>query len=458
MKHSISLRFLSSLLFVPLLAAGLVLTGCDSGGSTSGEDDREDDDVEVPSSYTFDSRFVDGESAVAYPGQVTRNLLMADLKTLTDGRGPNGSPSQSDLFDRYEYDSQDLDILLSTDPAPNHDQYNDIATGKSLSGKATAPYSNEALIGIGNVSKGEGDGSTFSGDATADDVIREYFEQIASNYANGQSAPDAYTTDEGVDMSQFTNKLILGAVAYSQGTDKYLDDVLNTSDSPNGQDGDNPYSTLGHTFDEGFGYFGAPREFNAFFDSGGIDGALDRDGDGEIDLESEYVYTWADYAYDRGSVGGDFHTEAFDAFLKGRTAIVNEAAESEIRGHAADAREAWEKVVAANVVHYLNSMEADVESGLSDSEVNNRSNEAFNTHWAEAKVFVWTLQYNPTGVATSDGLDLQALHNTLGGAPPYDEYAENGASGVKQNVTEPAKQAIQDAFDDPAFDNALSDW
>ena len=314
MQRSTPSRLVSLLVLGPLLAAGLILTGCDSSGSMDGGETDGSDDIEVPSSYTFDSRFVDGERAVAYPGQVTRNLLMADLKTLTDGRG-SSVPSKSDLMDRYEYDSQDLNILLSTDPAPNHDQYNEIATGKSLSGKATAPYSDEALIGIGEVSKGEGDGSTFSGDATADDVIREYFDQIAQNYANGQEAPNAYTTDEGVDMSQFTNKLILGAVAYSQGTDKYLGDVLNTSDSPNSQDGDNPYSTLGHTFDEGFGYFGAPREFNAFFDDSGIDGALDRNGDGEIDLESEYTYTWADYAYDRGSVGGDFHTEAFNAFL-----------------------------------------------------------------------------------------------------------------------------------------------
>ena len=457
MQRSTPSRLVSLLVLGPLLAAGLVLTGCDSNGSMDGGGNDGSDNIEVPSSYAFDSRFVDGESAVAYPGQVTRNLLMADLKTLTDGRG-SSVPSKSDLMDRYEYDSQDLNILLSTDPAPNHDQYNEIATGKSLSGKATAPYSDEALIGIGEVSKGEGDGSTFSGDATADDVIREYFDQIAQNYANGQEAPNAYTTDEGVDMSQFTNKLILGAVAYSQGTDKYLDDVLNTSDSPNSQDGDNPYSTLGHTFDEGFGYFGAPREFNAFFDDSGIDGALDRNGDGEIDLESEYTYTWADYAYDRGSVGGDFHTEAFNAFLKGRTAIVNEAAESEIRSHAADAREAWEKVVAANVVHYLNSMESDVEAGISDSEIDERNNTDFNAHWAEAKLFVWTLQYNPTGVATSDALDLQSLHTTLGTAPPYDEYDQNGASGVKNNVTGPAKKAIQDAFEDPAFDEALSDW
>jgi len=448
-------RFSSILGFIPLLVAGLLLAGCDSSGSMEGPGNGDDtDEIEVPSSYTFDSRFADGESAVAYPGQVTRNLLMADLKTLTDGRA--GTPTRDDLLDRYEYDSQDLDILLSTDPAPNFSQYNEIATGKSLSGKATAPYSDRALIGIGTVSKGEGDGSTFSDDATADDVVREYFDQIAENYANGQDAPNAYTTDEGVDMSQFTNKLLLGAVAYSQGTAKYLDDVLNTSDSPNSQDGDNPYTTMGHVWDEAFGYFGAAREFNAFFDDSGIESALDRNGDGTINLESEYVYTWADYAYDRGSVGGDFHTEAFNAFLEGRTDIINEASESEIRSHAADARDAWEKVVAANVVHYLNSMESDVDAGISDSEIADRNNTDFNTHWAEAKVFVWVLQYNPTGTVSES--DLEDLHNTLGAAPPYDEYDENGASGVKQNVTEPAKQIIQDAFDDPAFDEALSDW
>lgn len=440
-------RSLFFLLLVPLLAVALVLMGCDSNGSVNGGENGESDDIEVPSSYTFDSRFVDGESAVAYPGQVTRNLLIADLKTLTDGRG--GEVTEERLLDRYQYDSQDLDILLETEPPPQQSKYADVATGKSLEGKATASYSDEALIGISDV-------AGFGDDATAHDVVTTYFSKIADNYQNGEEAPTAYTTDEGVDMSQVSNKLLLGAVAYSQGTAKYLDDVLDPNVSENSQDGNNPYSTLGHVWDEAFGYFGAAREFNEFFDDSGLQAnALDRNGDGEIDLNSEYVYTWADYAVDRGSVNDiGFHEDAFEAFRAGRTAIINEASIEEIRDHADDARAAWEKVVAANAVHYLNAMESDL-STLSDDDTVTRealgedTATAFNTHWAEGKTFAWVLQYNADKEIGDD--ELQSLHAEFGGAPSYGETKSEAVTAINN-----AKDILQSVYGFP--DENMSDW
>src|SRR6056297_1167962 len=136
--HSMMQR--SSSWFLPLvglLVTGLVLTGCDSSGPSM--DDDMDEDLPVPSSYTFSSPFVDGESAVAYPGQVTRNLLIADIKTLTDARAT--PVTEQRLMDRYMYTNQDIDILLSTSPSPQQTTYPDIATDKSLEGKATASYS-----------------------------------------------------------------------------------------------------------------------------------------------------------------------------------------------------------------------------------------------------------------------------------------------------------------------------
>lgn len=443
-----SLFSYTRVVLLPLLAAGLLLTGCDNSGPVNGgDDDESDEDIEVPSSYTFDSRFVDGESAVAYPGQVTRNLLIADLKTLTDGRA--GEVTEARLMDRYTYDSQNLDILLSTDPAPAQSQYDDVATGKSLEGKATASYSDEELIGVGAL-----DG--FDDAATAHDVVTTYFSDIAANYQNGEGAPNAYTTDQGVDMSQLSNKLLLGAVAYSQGTAKYLDDVLDPNVSENSQDGENPYSTLGHVWDEAFGYFGAAREYTEFYDGDGlIANAIDRNGDSAIDFESEYVYTWADYAVDRGSVNDvGFHEDAFEAFLEGRTAIINEASIEDIRGYADDARAAWEKVIAANAVHYLNAMESDL-ADLSDGETITRENLGddtatdFNTHWAEGKTFAWALQYNADKEISDD--ELENLHSEFGGAPPYGETKSDAVTAIND-----AKNIIQNAFNFP--DENMADW
>ena len=71
-----------------LLAFGfLFVTSC-------GEDEvvgEEEVAIEVPTAYTFDSRFIEGKSSVSYSGQTVRNLLWQDLKILTDRLGKSGS-------------------------------------------------------------------------------------------------------------------------------------------------------------------------------------------------------------------------------------------------------------------------------------------------------------------------------------------------------------------------------
>ena len=71
MKLKNSLMFLSSLML-------FVMIGC------STDDDDNDDDgaslIDTPTTYTFESRFSEGESSVSYSGQVVRNLLINDIK------------------------------------------------------------------------------------------------------------------------------------------------------------------------------------------------------------------------------------------------------------------------------------------------------------------------------------------------------------------------------------------
>ncbi|PSQ52906.1 MAG: hypothetical protein BRD28_04290 [Bacteroidetes bacterium QH_10_64_37] len=449
------------LLLLPLLTLGLALTGCDSGGSSM--DDDTDENIDVPSTYTFQSRFADGESAVAYPGQVTRNLLIADLKFQTDALGQSGASSTSSLLRRYTENSEnlsDLDILVPNkfgfEALDSQQNYGDIATGKSLQGKATSSYADsKTLIGSADLA------ITGNSDVTADELIRLYLNRIQSNSQDdGQlGTPAVYTTDDNVNMSQLVNKLLLGSVAYSQGTEKYLDDVLDTEASPNTQDGDNPYSTLGHVWDEAFGYYGAARDFSAsgvYYDSDGLLANFDdRNGDGAIDLSSEFVYTWADYSVDRGVVNDiGFHTELFESFREGRTAIINQRPLETIRGHAADARAAWDRLVAANVVHYLNSMAGDLSDLSSDETVTESSlgEDAaleFNEHWGEAKPFAWALQYNPDK-QISDA-QLQTLHDELGAAPPYGMTKSEVISKI-----DAAKGILQSAYGFP--DANMENW
>ena len=64
-------------LAVLLIVASLFLSAC--GSDEEATDELEESGsaaIPVPQAYTFDSRFVEGESSVAYSGQVVRNLLL----------------------------------------------------------------------------------------------------------------------------------------------------------------------------------------------------------------------------------------------------------------------------------------------------------------------------------------------------------------------------------------------
>jgi len=455
---------LSSLLVLPLLLVGLLLSGCDSNDAMMDDDDGGGDDppLEVPSSYTFESPFVEGESAVAYPGQVTRNLLINDLKFQTDALGQDGASPASNLLARYTQNSQDLGNadLLTPDAfgfeTPSSQQsYGDIAADKNLQGVVTSSFAGDVtLIGSADLA------ITDSEDVTADELIQLYLNRIQTNSQDDArlGTPDVYTTDDGVNMSQMVNKLLLGAASFSQGTAKYLDANIDRENFPNTQDGDNPYSSLGHQWDEAFGYYGAARSFSSgdYYDGNGmIANAADQNGDGVVDLNSEFVYTWADYSVDRGTVNDiGFHTELFRLFREGRTAIVNGESIDDIRSIASQARAEWEKVVAANVIHYMNSMESDL-SDLSDDQTVTRENLgpdgvlAFNEHWGEAKPFAWALQFNSTTELTNEQLD--AIHAELGSAPPYGEQKSDVIARINA-----AKQVFQDAYGFP--DANMNDW
>jgi hypothetical protein len=237
-------------------------------------------------------------------------------------------------------------------------------------------------------------------------------------------------------MSQIVNKVLLGAVVYAQGTAKYLsDDILSSAGNASPRQEGESFSELGHVWDEAYGYFGAARNFTDFSDDGLAEGYgvyHDVDGDGTIDFESEYNFTFSTYAAKRdvGGSGVDFTQEIFEALLRGRTAIINEQPIGEILEHRDAAREAWEQVVAANVVHYLNSTQSDLED-VTSAQRAEKNNAELNEHWSEAKGFAWALQYNPARALT--GEQLRQLHTLLGAAPPYgDENAEEDLAAAKQ--------------------------
>ena len=416
-------------LAILLIVVSLFLSAC-------GSDDDEPDPIDkakidVPQAYVFDSRFEEGESSVSYSGQVVRNLLLQDLKATTDSVGKDGASSVTvdDLLKFYAYDDAlNLKTLTTTGSiSALESHYSALSTGKNLVGK----ISGDPVIGYNR---------------TADDLVREWFKQIADNSqdANKLGTAMAYTTDDGVDMSQMVNKVLIGAVPYYQATGVYLNGLLER-DNSEARDGTDPYTAMEHAWDEAFGYFGAARDYARYTDdqlAGSVDDfTFDSNSDGSIDFKSEYNFGLSRNAAkrDKGGTGVDFTKEIFDAFLAGRTAITNQGTVEEISAHRQAAAEGMEKVIAATVVHYINDTLSDMSQlGTADE---NRAN--LNKHWAEMKGYTVALQYNPFKLI-SDG-QLRELHGIMGEAPKYDAP---GSSEYEKQVSyyERAKVVLQTAY------------
>ena len=418
-------------LVVLLTVASLFLSAC--GSDEDDEDTLEEDaatTIDVPQAYVFDSRFAEGESSVSYSGQVVRNLLLQDLKALTDSVGKDGGRSigVQDMLKLYEYDDAlNLKTLTTTGAlSASESHYSALSTGKNLVGK----ISDEPVIGYNR---------------TADDLVREWFEGIADNSQDSDKlgTPMAYTTDDGVDMSQMVNKVLIGAVPYYQATGVYLGGLLER-DNSEGKDG-KAYTAMEHAWDEAFGYFGAARDYSRYSDeqlAGSVDDfTFDSNGDGSIDFKSEYNFGLSRNAgkRDKGGSGVDFTQQIFNAFLAGRTAITNQGSVAEISAHRQTAAEGMEKVIAATVVHYINDTLSDMsELGTADENIAN-----LNKHWAEMKGYTVALQYNPFRLIT-DG-QLAELHGIMGEAPIYDEPGSNSYKTQVANY-ERAKVVLQTAY------------
>ncbi|MEE2628401.1 MAG: hypothetical protein VX670_07930, partial [Candidatus Latescibacterota bacterium] len=155
--------------------------------------------VDVPAAYEFDSRFTTGQSSVVYTGQTVRNLLLQDLKIFTDALGKDGAQpaTADDMLAFYAHDDS-YNMSTITNPTGGftalESKYSSISTGKNLNGKIYG----EVLI-------------EYPG-KTADDLIREWIQIIADNSQDPAKlgTPAVYTTEDGVDLSQMINKVLIG--------------------------------------------------------------------------------------------------------------------------------------------------------------------------------------------------------------------------------------------------------
>jgi len=437
--------------------------------------------TDVLDTYTFDSKFIDDASAVSYGGQIARHTLIAELNNyisnglkddLDDGTLLDRAAVMAKLNSFFRTTEEQYDNFPITFMADTQQKFlTDISSShKDLVGKIAG--NDEA--GQHKDWDTEFAGWGAKGSTTPEGLIDIYFGQLADNSeahlmgtvrqsATGDDISDIYLNTDGTDLKQLIQKFLLMAVAYSQGADDYLDNDLDGKGllSDFNQDGSKAYSKLEHQFDEGYGYFGASREYLAYNDNelsgkagegdrADWNGHHDTNGDGEFDLMSEVNFGNSVNAAkrDRGTVGNtmptDYTTDVMNALLEGRK-ILNDTAGMALTTEQNDALlvqrdiilDRWERSIAATVIHYINDTTADLEA-LGTDEFNFEDTAK---HFSELKGFALGLQFNPHSPITDE--QFEQFHTLIGDKPELDTA----------NV-EAYLEALEDARD--ILQNALS--
>ena len=432
------------------------------------------------------------DDGVSYTGQTARQVLqlrlVAAMEALTERSGETAD-IESELKFFINGDGADTTnhgftvkngAVDGSDVIPGP-TYGDISEGKNLDGKIAGGN------GEGGGESGKLIGDEFFGWSTGLDdtpipieLANYYITQIAAEAGDGEE-PTIATVDDaavpigtpqidsnGLHYRQLLQKFLSVAVNFSQGTNDYM-----MADFANMLGEEKPgkgYSAGAHDFDEAFGYYGAARNINDFTDDeaagkGGRDefgnGYNDANGDGLIDIRSEYVFGHSQNCAKRDRKKDandepyyDFSKTAMDAFLLGRKILEEAEKAGELTDDASEVLQAqiqiasltWEKCIAATVVHYINDVRGDMDS-FSDgkfADLSNFTNLA--KHWGEMKGFALGLQFSPKSPfrdGSVDGIDLDSLKSVLSLMGDAPVLADGSQGGVAPTGT--AQEAI-DAY------------
>ena len=354
-------------------------------------------DIYGPYPITLKGYVGDKTNSVSYPGQVGRQLLHNSLKKAI-GNGAsldemnayfNGSENELQLLDPKSSDSFKVDVT----------NINDVSK-TNLSGKAFK----------GNIAGWPGN---MSGKAVLENMI-----------VKASQAEKGYDAAHGYDYAQLVSKFTMGAVFYHQACDNYLDEKLAADNKPNNKPyKDGAYYTgKEHSWDEGFGYWGAAAHGATLSPRQNYDiakkkdmAAADVNGDGIVNLKSEMNYAHAYYAsaFDKGGQTNYYNTIT-QAFIDGREIIANangealtDAERSDLQAHARAICSNWERVIAEAVFKYAGSVYADIEK-LKANSGDAKAYRAYVKHWGELKGFALSLHTGKFSLG-SIGADLDEL-------------------------------------------------
>jgi hypothetical protein len=223
----------------------------------------------------------------------------------------------------------------------------------------------------------------------------------------------------------------MGAVFYNQAVDNYLDEKLDAGTKPNSKpykDGA-CYTGKEHVWDEAFGYWGAAAhsltltaEQNYNIAKRKDIAAADYNGDGKVDLKSEYVFAHAYYASSFDKSGGTNYLETITtAFLDGRKLItaangedLSDMSRAKLVAYADTIATNWEKVIAESVFKYAGETYETLVAleSVSDEDLPKLFGK-YMKYWGELKGFALALQSGKSNL----GETAVSLNRIIGMGP-----------------------------------------
>ena len=403
-KLQIKTKILASITFLSFGLAGFANAGAHS------------EDVYGPFPVTLKGYSGDCTNTVSYSGQIARHAQHDSLKAAST----KGSYDDMNAYYIGADGDQALLAPSSKDGFPiMQTLVNEISSGKNLSGKTY-----------------KGTITAWPNNMTAPEVIDFWMMKAADNPKD---------VSVGLNYQQLLSKFIMGAVFYNQAVDNYLDEKMGADSKPN----DKPYKDGAcytgkeHSWDEAFGYWGAAAHSLLLSAEDNYNvakrkdlAAADYNGDGVVDLKSEYVFAHAYYASSSDKGGKTSYLEDITrAFLDGRKLItsangekLSDAQRSELMGHVNVINENWQKVIAESVFKYAGST---YKSLVALESVGNadlaKEFDKYMKYWGELKGFSMALQVGKENI----GETATKLNRMVGFGPMLlDETQIVGIKGM----------------------------
>ena len=331
------------------------------------------------------------KDSTSYTGQVARHVLHNSLKKLAGKGNGNPNPELKATMMSY-YSSKDAGRKI-IDPTSKGEfnvkqtMVDEISKGKNLKEKT--------YKGLVNGFPGQMSGP-------------EVFEFLIDKASSSNKGFDPVT---GYNYPQLISKFMMGAVFYSQAVDNYLDEKMGADNKPNNKPYKKGahYTGKEHSWDEAFGYFGAPAHAMALNAKQAYGIAkrkdikvADANGDGVVDLKTEMTFAHAYYAADSDKAGTKYMHTIVDAFIKGRQLIrdadgaaLTDQQRAQLMSYVKVIRTNWEKVIAEAAFKYAGSCYKDLEKLRTIVESNGNASKAFaayGKHWGELKGFLMALE------------------------------------------------------------------